>query len=73
MSIPNETSFRQWYKVAAKRLKLNPDPDDPRHWYDYRKAYKEGVNPPSKLGGHWPSKYKRLGHPRYYIGREFDF
>jgi hypothetical protein len=34
--VAQEPAFRAWYATMAKRLHLNPDPDDRRHCYDYR-------------------------------------
>jgi len=65
MTVYSERAFQLWYRKHAKKWGLNEDPDDPRHWYDYRKAYMEGAEPDET--GHWPSKYKRIGHPRYYV------
>ena len=61
----NEDEFRKWYGGHAKKLGLNPDPDDPRHFYDYRGAYKAGAGP--NESGHWPSQFKREGHPRMIV------
>jgi hypothetical protein len=47
-------------------LGLDPDPDHPAHHYDYRAAYRSGAKP--NASGHWPSKFKRKGHPRLIIG-----
>lgn len=62
----SEADFRKWYAKYAQRLKLNPDPDDPKHYYDYRAAYATSASPDST--GHWPSKFKKKGHPRLFIG-----
>lgn len=35
-------SFDQWYANIARTNKLDPNPDDPRHHYDYR-AYYEAI------------------------------
>lgn len=61
------SDFNQWYAGHASRLGLDPNPDDPRHFYDYRAAYKAGVEPPAQKGGHWPSEYKLEGHPRMVL------
>ena len=61
----DEQAFRKWYSAHAKKLKINPNPDDPNHHYDYRSAYKAGEGPGPD--GHWPSKYKLEGHPRLII------
>jgi hypothetical protein len=62
-----EMFFKSAYKKYAKKMGLSSNPDDPRHYYDYRKLYKEkGGFFPDKAG-HLPSKYKKEGHPRMYV------
>ena len=61
-----EALFQKWYKVTAQQTKLNPNPDDPNHFYDYRGAYKSGIRSPN-IEGHWPSQFKLRGHPRMII------
>ena len=61
----DENAFQSWYGSHAKTLGLNPNPDDPRHFYDYRAAYQAGAEPVSD--GHWPSQFKLEGHPRTII------
>ena len=61
-----EQRFQEWYAEKAKQFKLNPNPDDPRHFYDYRAAYLAGAEP-DPLTGHWDSKYKLPGHPNRYV------
>lgn len=61
----DELSFRRWYGKHAKRLGLNPNPDDTNHYYDYRGAFKSGAEPDES--GHWPSKFKIEGHPRMVV------
>lgn len=64
--MPNEDKgFQTWYGQWSKKLGLNPDPDDPQHFYDYRAAYKAGVKPDAS--GHWPSQFKKEGHPNLYV------
>jgi hypothetical protein len=41
----DEAAFREWYANWADKLRMNPNPDDPRHYYDYRSAYRAGVEP----------------------------
>ena len=62
----SEANFRKWYAGHASRLRINPDPDAPQHYYDYRAAYRAGAKPDAS--GHWPSQFKRTGHPRMVIG-----
>ena len=63
-----EDKFQKAYKEMAAKMGLNPDPDDPKHYYDYRALYKEtGKLEPDKTG-HFPSKFKLEGHPQMIIG-----
>jgi hypothetical protein len=62
----DEVAFQEWYKKHAKKLRLNPNPDDPKHFYDYRSAYRAGATP-DPLSGHWPSKFKLSGHPNLLV------
>lgn len=61
----DEKAFQRWYAGIAKKTGLNPDPDDPRHFYDYRAAFQAGAKPDST--GHWPSQFKRVGHPNLIV------
>jgi hypothetical protein len=61
----DESAFQKWYAERAKRLKLNADPDAPEHQYDYRAAYAAKAEPDAS--GHWPSAYKREGHPNLVV------
>lgn len=61
----DEARFQEWYRGHAQRLGLNPNPDDPNHFYDYRAAFAAGAVPDE--AGHWPSKYKMEGHPRMVL------
>lgn len=63
--MPEEKGFRKWYKGHADKWGLAPDPDDPKHFYDYRGAFKAGAKPDKT--GHWPSKFKKKGHPTYHL------
>lgn len=62
-----EARFRTWYAARAKRLNLDPNPDDPRHHYDYRAAFRAGAEPDPETG-HWPSEFKADDHPNRYVG-----
>src|SRR3972149_10892014 len=61
----NESNFQEWYKGWSSKLGLNPNPDDPRHQYDYRAAYKAGATP--NESNHWPSEFKKEGHPNRFV------
>lgn len=61
----DEGRFQSWYHGMAKKHGLSPNPDDPEHFYDYRAAFSAGAAPDAS--GHWPSKFKREGHPRLVI------
>ena len=65
----NETDFLDWYSILAERANISPDPDDPRHYYDYRAAYEAGAELDKEK--HLPSEFKHDLHPdRYIIDRE---
>jgi len=60
-----EAEFKKWYAAVAKQQGLDPDPDNPLHFYDYRAAHRSGAMPDKD--GHWPSEFKREGHPRLIV------
>lgn len=78
MEFPNpilEEQFRKWYlnlpvnrNLSSRGLDI-PPPDDPEHFYDYRGAFLEGMNA-DNLSGHLTSKFKKMGHPRAFLGGE---
>ena len=65
-----EEEFKGWYEGWAQETGINPDPDDPLHFYDYRGAYRAQVYPtPGSTGEwHWPSTFKLPGHPNLIVG-----
>ena len=38
-----DVEFSHWYSNIAEKSNLSPDPDDPKHYYDYRAAYESGA------------------------------
>ena len=60
-----DTGFSDWYSDLSKRADISPDPDDPRHYYDYRAAYEAGVELDERR--HLPSEFKHDLHPDRYI------
>ena len=63
--------FLDWYADLAKKSDLSLDPDDPRHYYDYRAAYEAGVEFDERR--HLPSRFKHDLHPeRYIIGKDLE-
>ncbi len=65
-----EAKFRAWYGRKATELGLDPNPDDPRHFYDYRAAWRAGADAkviPEDGLPHWPSEFKRPGHPNLVV------
>lgn len=64
--VPDEDKFQKWYAERAKYFGLNPDPDHPEHYYDYRAAFLAGAEPDET--GHWPSEFKKERHPNLIIG-----
>ena len=66
----DEQNFQNWYAQISKKTGLHPDPDDPAHEYDYRAAYRAGVEPqidPTDGLYHWPSEFKGPGHPNLVV------
>ncbi len=62
-----ESNFIRWYRDWADRTKINPNPDDPLHFYDYRAAFvaKESPKWDEELKEyHWSSAFKSEDHPR---------
>ena len=70
----DESGFSEWYsnlaeQVSTSTFTLNPDPDAPKHYYDYRAAYEAGAELDERK--HLPSKFKHDLHPdRYIIDKE---
>lgn len=64
-----EANFQQWYAGWAQETGLNPNPDDPGHAYNYRRAFDAGATPmPNEAGEyHWPSEFKTEGHPNLVV------
>ena len=69
---PEEDSdFLDWYTDIARKSNLSPDPDDPRHYYDYKAAYAAEAEPDER--GHLPSEFKHDLHPnRFIIGKDLE-
>ena len=66
-----DTGFLDWYSDIAKKANISPDPNDPKHYYDYRAAYEAGVDIDEKK--HLPSKFKHDLHPdRFVIGKDLE-
>lgn len=61
----NEPDFQRWYKGWSSKMGLNPNPDDPRHYYDYRAAYMADAIPDTNK--HWPSEFKAPSHPNRFV------
>jgi len=65
--------FDQWYLGWAKKTGIDPNPDDPRHKYNYRAAYAAGAEPtidPQDGLYHWPSQFKEEDHPNRFVDGE---
>ncbi len=65
----DKTEFETWYKVWSKLSGMNPDPYDPKHYYDYLGAWKAGLRP--KPGEHWPDTFKLPGHPTFSVESQY--
>lgn len=71
-----EKEFQKWYGVYAKINGIDPNPNDPRHAYDYRGLYKSLVdwqrnayleNP----GVHLPDTYKWPTHETFSVESKY--
>ena len=71
-SDPFEKNFRKWYQEYSTKAQINADPDDPKHFYDYRSWYRAQQKDPKKyapvidpgdLRFHAPDEFKLKGHP----------
>jgi len=60
--------FQEWYDLYSRSHGLDSDPFDLRHQYDYEEAFKSGIR--KSVGGHLPSTFKGIGHPRRFIDGE---
>jgi len=65
-----EAEFQEWYSSEAKKRKLNPDPDNPLHYYDYRGFYRAQKRGQARIGieeetgeEEFPDRFKKEGHP----------
>ena len=63
----DEQNFQTAYRIMATKWGLNPNPDDPKHFYDYRALYRDTGKLEPDSTGHFPSKYKKEGHPDLVI------
>ena len=73
LSPDEEKKFQFWYKTWARKSNINPNPDDPLHYYDYRAAYKAGIKPqidPTDKKYHWDSRFKDDEHPNRFVNGE---
>jgi len=53
-------------RKAALGQRLNANPDDPRHFFNHRAAFKAGALGVDEAG-HGSSRFKRAGHPNLII------
>ena len=65
MNSIEKAQFLMWYAQQAQRHRLDPDYSNPLHFYDWERAWQSGAR--ADASGHWPSEYKRLGHPNLII------
>ena len=61
----DDSEFLDWYSSIAEKSKLSHDPDDPRHYYDYRAAFEAGTELDEEK--HLPSRFKHDLHPNRYV------
>ena len=67
----DDPEFLDWYSEVSERSGISPDPDDPRHYYDYRSAYEEGAE--LDEGNELPPQFKHDLHPkRFVVGKDLE-
>jgi len=73
-----EQAFQKFYADIAKANKLDPNPDNPQHFYDYR-AYFDAIQAgqaespqfrPEHKQFRMPDEFKLPGHPQYYTNTD---
>jgi soluble lytic murein transglycosylase-like protein len=65
LPVDTEADFQNWYRDLSRGFRLDPNPDDPRHMYDYRGAYLSNDLPtfqPEHQQYRWTDRYKRGGY-----------
>ena len=66
-----DVEFSHWYSNIAEKSNLSPNPNDPRHYYDYKAAYESGAKLDKRK--HLPSEFKHDLHPnRFIIGKDLE-
>lgn len=66
----DEAAFQKWYQGWAQKAGIDQNPDNPAHKYDYRDAFKAGVEPTINATDgqyHWPSQFKAQDHPNRFV------
>jgi|21_taG_2_1085346.scaffolds.fasta_scaffold90264_2 hypothetical protein len=63
-------TFEKWYAELAANHKWDPNPNDPRHFYDYKAAWNAGASVDEY--GHMPSRFKHDLHPNRFIREDPD-
>ena len=67
LTATKEAEFQRQYAQVSMINNLDPDPDDPMHFYDYRGLFKETGSLAVGTERHFPSKFKLLGHPNLIV------
>ncbi len=72
-----EKMFQDWYKGWQQHLGWPENPDDAYNDYDYRAFYASPlfsqypqVDPTDNNTLHWPSEFKKEGHPREFVPQD---
>ena len=68
----DEAAFQAWYRQYAAQAGVSPNPDDPKHQYDYRGLYRailsgEAEAPGPQNDWHGDSRFKSDTHPNRFV------
>lgn len=65
-----EVLFLEWFAYWGPKTGVNPDPDWPGHFYDWRGAFAAGISPSLYRKSrwqverwYWPDRFRMVGHP----------
>ena len=77
LNAQEEQDFQSWYAQISNQLRLDPNPDNPQHAYNYRAFWRAAKERPQDFRTtpdptddnriHFPSLFKAADHPNRYV------